>query len=931
MVELPSGTVTFLFTDVEGSSRLWEEHPEAMRAALARHDEIVREAIESHRGHVVKTTGDGFHAAFATASDAVHAAIDAQLGLAAESWPETGGLRVRMGVHTGAAEIRDGDYYGPALNRAARLAGAGHGGQVLISGATSELIRGSGVELVDLGSHQLRDLGEPERVFQVVHAGLASEFGALRTLDAFATNLPLQVTTFVGRDDDAAEVIEALGQHRVVTLIGVGGVGKTRLAIQIAAELLPRYRDGVWLCELGPSSDAAQVPDVVATAVGVQQRSDQSVTQSLLTALRSKDMLVVLDNCEHLLDAAAQLVAALVASCPGVRVLATGREGLGVRGERMMMVRSLPLPGVGASTDEILAADAVTLFTERAEQAGGGVDLDDETATILGQLCRRLDGIPLAIELAAARTRMMSPQEIAARLDERFRLLTGGSRTAVERQRTLRRAVEWSYDLLAERERMVLDRLGVFAGGFTLDAAEAVVGGDGIDPDEVLDSITQLVDKSLVVAEREHHDTRYRLLETIRTYAVECLDDAGVTDAMRRRHATWCAGFVAQVSAGVRGPDEAVWLDRIAREVDNVRAALTWATGVDDADLSVSLMGDFRYWALQGRHLGYLLGPWAATVLATTGAGDDPRFAHVLAVRALDHYHHQRSDVAEREARQAIDLLADSDAPFNPDPWSVLCTSLIYAGRVNEVEGADVFLDAARATGDDYTLASALALVGLWWYVLDNTERCQPVAEEAMQLAQRIGNPTLMAAAGTLLGGALEATDPPRARAALEAALEHAKAVDHVLFTATCLAWLGRMDAIAATPHWENQFRSGLDLSYEAGDTRMVLMYLDLYAQALAATARAETAAMLAALVARLSPHTSNPNSVARRRLTNERLLTQLGAERFAELTADGTNLDYDRAVALALAEFDRVIAGKDDSAPRDEVNEGTFEVRAGD
>jgi predicted ATPase/class 3 adenylate cyclase len=901
--------VTFLFTDVEGSSRLWEEDPDAMQDTLARHDVIVRSAIESHGGFVVKTTGDGFHAAFGTALDAVEAGVDVQLALAAESWSETGPLRVRVGVHSGAAEVREGDYYGPALNRAARLMDAGHGGQLLVSGATGELLRGASVELVDLGSHQLRDLGEPEHVFQVLHAGLRSEFAALRTLDAFPGNLPLQVTTFVGRDDDVAQVIEALEESRVVTLIGVGGVGKTRLAVQIAAGVLPEYRDGVWLCELGPLNDPGQVPDAVATALGVQQRPGQSITESLVLWLRSKEMLVVLDNCEHLLDAAAQLVAAIVGSCPAVTVLATGREGLGVRGERMMMVRSLPLPDADATIEEILTADAVTLFAERADQAGGRLSLDDETAVTVGQLCRRLDGIPLAIELAAARTRMMSPQEIAARLDERFRLLTGGSRTAVERHQTLRRAVEWSYDLLGERERAVLDCLGVFAGGFTLEAAEAVAGGEDLDPLEVLDSIGQLVDKSLVVAERERHDTRYRLLETIRTYALERLDDRGATDAMRRRHATWCTEFIAEVSVGVRGPDEATWLERINRELDNLRAALTWATGTDDTDLSFALLGDFGYFGLQGRHLGYLLGPWAATALATTGARDDPRFCRILALRALDHYHHQRIEDAERDARQALDLLTDPATSYCPDPWFALCLTLIYGGRADEFDGVDVFLDAAQATGDDYTIAAALALVALWWYVLDRLDRALAVAEEASRLAQRIGNPTLMAMTGIQLGGALETTDPPRARSVLETALEHATAVGHGQFASTCLAWLGRMGAIVATPEWAAQVRDGLDPAYEAGDTRTVLQFLDIYAQSLAGTDRAESATTLAAAVAELSPHTSNPISVAHRRITNERLVTQLGAERFAELTEYGANLDYDQAVNLARGELDRVIA----------------------
>jgi predicted ATPase/class 3 adenylate cyclase len=913
MVELPSGTVTFLFTDLEVSTRLWDQEPHAMPTALARHDVILRDAIATHGGHVVKGTGDGVHAAFATADTAVRAAVSGQLAVIAERWPLSEPLRVRMGIHTGPAEQRDGDYYGTAVNRAARLMHVAHGGQIVVSLATEQLARDAlddGVNLADLGEHRLRDLARPERVFQVTRPDLPSEFPALRSVDAFPTNLPFQFTEFVGRDADLAAVSKALEDSRVVTLIGVGGVGKTRLAVQTAAELLPRYGDGVFLCELGPLTDPGQVPAVVANACGVQQRPGESFTESLQSTLRSKEMLVVLDNCEHLLDAAAELVTTLMASCPNVTVLATGREGLGVWGERMMMVRSLPMPGEAATTGEILAAEAVRLFTERAEQAGGGLVLDDDTAATVAQLCRRLDGVPLAIELAAARTRMMSPQEIAARLDERFRLLTGGSRTAVERHQTLQQAVDWSYGLLDERERTILDRFGVFAGGFTLDAAEAVVGDDDLDALDVLDGITQLVDKSLVVAEREHHDTRYRLLETIRTYALERLDDHGATDSMRRRHATWCAAFVAQACIGMQGPDEATWAARLEREIDNVRAALTWATGADDADLSLSLMAGFRFWMLFARSIEYVLGPWAAAALATTGASDDTRYAQVLAVRALDHFNHQRYDDAERDARDAVDLLAKSDVPFSPDPWLVLAGDLVQMGRAEEVvDGIDPLLEAARATGDDYTLGSALLEVALWRYVLADADRFLPAAEEAMVVAQRTGNPTLLSLAFGCLGLALEATDPAGAQSCLESAIDYGAAVGFNFWVGVSRGWLARMGADATNPQWATQFRSGLDLFDEAGDTRIVVSFLDVYSQSLATSDRAESAAILSAAVVELAPHLSNPISVVHRRQTTERLLAQLGKERFAELTAQGSTLSYDGAVALALAEIDRVIA----------------------
>ncbi len=425
----------------------------------------------------------------------------------------------------------------------------------------------------------------------MVHPHLERDFPQLRSLDTYPTNLPVQTTSFVGRDDDIADAIKALEDARVFTLTGVGGVGKTRLAVQTAAEILPRFRDGAWLCELGPLSDPAGLPDVLAAALRVQPRQGMSTAESIVDALREKQLLIVLDNCEHLIAAAARMVDAIVRACPEVRVLATSREGLGVRGERMTSVRSLELPLEGSSVEALATSEAVRLFADRALEAGGGFRLDDENAAAVVALCNRLDGIPLALELAAARTRMMTPAEIASRLDERFRLLTGGSRTAVERHQTLRQAVDWSYDLLEPREQTILNRLGVFAGGFTLDAAEAVAAGGDVEAFDVLDGVAQLVDKSLVVADQRGDGTRYRLLETIRQYALERLDDAGETDTVRRRHAEWCVDFATRAHAGMRSPDELAWTTRLERESDNLRAGVTWAAGVGDADLALRQIG----------------------------------------------------------------------------------------------------------------------------------------------------------------------------------------------------------------------------------------------------------------------------------------------------------------------------------------------------
>ena len=475
MPELPTGTVTFLFTDLEGSTRLWEDYPQAMRGALARHDEILRGAVEGQGGVVVKSTGDGLHAAFASAEGALLAAAAGQAGLAAQAFEVTGPLRVRMGIHTGAGDLRDGDYFGPALNRAARLMAVGHGGQVLVSLATEELVRDtlpSELGLVELGEHRLRDLSRAERVFQLRAAGLAAEFPALRSLDALPGNLPVQVTSFVGREQQLTRVARDLREARLVSLTGVGGVGKTRLALAVAAEVAPEYRDGAWLVELAGVRDPDGVPDAVVATFGLQPSGGRSATETLLEFLRGKQLLLVLDNCEHLLRVVADLVGSVMRGCPDVRMLATSREGLNVAGEHMLGVPSLGMADEGADLETVAGCDAVVLFVDRARAVRAGFALDDTNVAAVAQVCRRLDGIALAIELAAARVAMLTPNELARRLDQRFRLLAGGQRGVVERHQTLRAAIDWSYDLLSEAEQVLLARLAVFVGGFSLEAAE---------------------------------------------------------------------------------------------------------------------------------------------------------------------------------------------------------------------------------------------------------------------------------------------------------------------------------------------------------------------------------------------------------------------------------------------------------------------------
>lgn len=570
--ERPPGTVTFLFTDVEGSTRLWEQHPIEMQAALERHDEILRAAIEGHGGFVFTTAGDAFAAAFARARDAVDAAVTAQRGLGAEPWPDLTPVRVRMGLHTGEAQERGGDYFGSALNRAARVMAAGHGGQILVAASTAAVV--DGVELVDLGEHRLKDLSAVEHLFQVSADGLSSEFAALRTLDETPGNLPAQVTSFVGRDLELKELSELVKAHRMVTLTGVGGVGKTRLAVQVAAELLDEFPDGVWLVELASVGDPAAVPDVVATALGITSQAELTVTDSVAEALSGRRLLVVLDNCEHVLDAAADLVEMILARSETVKIMATSREGLRVGAEHLWSVPSLDVAsGVGSA--------AVELFLERAQAVDSGFALDgDVDVAAVTETCQRLDGIALAIELAAARMVSMTPTDVRDRLGDRFRLLSG-SRRGLERHQTLRHAVGWSYDLLEVDERALLNSCAVFADGFDLAAATHIRGEDS-DEYAVLDALDSLVRKSLVTTERVNDRARYGLLETIRQFAEDQLADTGTIDQARDRHAAYFAEQAVAYWDIWNGPEQRVAVDWVDVEFANLRTGFRWATDQDD-------------------------------------------------------------------------------------------------------------------------------------------------------------------------------------------------------------------------------------------------------------------------------------------------------------------------------------------------------------
>ena len=598
----PSVPVTFLFTDLQDSTRLWEEYPQAMHSALARHDALLRSAVEDNQGIIVKTTGDGLHAVFTDPADGLQAVLAAQLGLRTASWAETGVLKVRMGLHSGIAEEREGDYYGPVVNRAARIMGAAAGEQVLISQATAVLLDDRlppNTSLLDLGDHYLRGVNRPVRLFQLQHPDLPSEFPSLKTVGTIPNNLPAQISSFIGREKELAEVRQLLApeedNHRLVTLTGPGGTGKTRLSLQAAEDMLAQFTHGVWLVELAPVTDPQAVAQAIATPLGLREQAARPLELIIVDHLRRQQVLLILDNCEHLLDECARLAELLLRSCPKLHILASSREILGITGEQSFRVRSLTLPPEGDVSDieELAHYEAVRLFVARAVTVKSDFALNAENAPAVVQICRRLDGIPLALELAAARVHVLTPEQIAARLDDRFHLLTGGSRTVLPRQRTLQALIDWSYELLSEAECILLCRLAVFNGGWTLEAAENVAGIEPLNAYEVLDLLEHLVNKSLVVVEADELQMRYRMLETIRQYAQEKLAESGDAETIRDRHLAY---YLAQSESAfealmdLRPPS--ILASQYPAEADNFRTA--WARSLaDDGNAALRFAASF--------------------------------------------------------------------------------------------------------------------------------------------------------------------------------------------------------------------------------------------------------------------------------------------------------------------------------------------------
>jgi len=597
---LPAGTVTLVFTDIEKSTRLLQALGEAYEAVLLEQQALVRSVLARHAGHEVGTAGDGFFLVFAQARDAAAFAVEVQKVVFAHPWPERAPLRIRIGMHTGTPALVHEQYVGLDVHRAARISSAGHGGQIILSDATRDLIEAdlpNGVTLRDLGMHRLKDLQAWEHIYQVVQDDLPAVFPPLQSLDTLPNNLPRKLTSFIGREREIAEVKRALAASTLLTIAGTGGAGKTRLALQVAADMLAGCLHGAWLVEMAPVTDPAQIAQAVAAALGIREYPGLSLRESVIDYLSGRELLLVLDNCEHLIGGVTAFVEAVVSSAPRVRILCTSREPLGIPGERLWRIPSLTLPTLGRALDiaALSQNEAVRLFVDRARAVAPAFELTEATAPTVAHICVRLDGIPLAIELAAARTRVLSVEQIAARLDDRFRLLAGGSRTALPRQQTLQAAMDWSYDLLTDPERALLRGLSVFAGGWTMEAAEAVCADDGPAGEPVLDLLTRLVDKSLIEVEGGPAP-RYRMLETVRQYAGEKLRAADEMSMFRRRHLEWFLSLAETGARFLQGPQQRAWLDRLDGERDNFRVAVDW--GIEgDADRTLALAAALWRWA----------------------------------------------------------------------------------------------------------------------------------------------------------------------------------------------------------------------------------------------------------------------------------------------------------------------------------------------
>lgn len=814
---------TFLFTDIESSTKLSQQHPDEMPGLLARHYEILNQAIQTHNGRVFQVAGDSFAAAFDSPGHALNAALEAQRSLENEAWSPAP-IKVRMGIHTGAAQLNRDPAQNPysghtTLALTQRIMSAGHGGQILLSDATEALLRGQlpkRVDLRDMGEYRFRYVFQPVRVFQVIAPDLQKEFPALRALDVFPNNLPIQLTSFVGRNKEVGQIKRLLEQYRLVTLTGSGGIGKTRLSLQVASELLKDYPGGAWLVELAPVTEPSLVTQAACASLNVTPPGNTPALNTLTGYLRPKKILLIMDNCEHLIDACAQLAEALLHTCPNLQIVASSREPLGIEGESVYLVPSLSLVDSNSGLKIIEQSEAVQFFIERSTAISPGYALTEANASTIAQICDRLSGMPLAIELAAARVRIMSVDEIAERLDDCFELLTGGSRVAPPRHETLRATMDWSHDLLTEPERIFFRRLAVFAGGFTLEAAEAVCS-QGIKQSDILDLLGRLVDKSLVAVERAYPtgETRYRLLETIRQYALEKLAGTSEAPAIRDRHLEFFVRLAEDAEPKVFSNKSGIWW-RLDKDLNNFRAAMEWSTNSGKAIAALQIAGSLIYfWFVRGL-VGSEWHDHVQPALARPeGMKRTPARAKALNGIGLSYW----ADVYPAEAREQLEEA----------------------------------LSIGRELGDPWNIATALRNLGLHASIHGNYEQAQTLLEQSLQIWQEMGPEGGLGSSWTLifLGEvALHQEQPERARLLLENANTILREIGDHNFLAYSIRNLSQL--AWREGNYENATdlcKESLTLNQEVGDLRGVIACLAGFADIAVGQGKIERAARLMATV----------------------------------------------------------------------------------
>jgi predicted ATPase/class 3 adenylate cyclase/Tfp pilus assembly protein PilF len=912
----PTGTVTFLFTDIEGSTKMWEQDSSSMQVALARHDEILRRVTEEHGGYVFKTVGDAFCCAFSTATDALETALETQQELFAKEWGVEGGVRVRMALHTGAAEERDGDYFGPPVNRVARLLSAAHGGQVLLSLPTQELVRDqlpSGTSLRDLGERRLKDLFRPERVFQLLAPELPSEFPPLRSLDAYRNNLPLQPTPLVGREKEVSEVCNLLrsGETRLLTLTGPGGTGKTRLALQAAADLLEDFPDGTFFVQLATLTDADLFISAVAETLGVRETGEQALDDSLKNYLSERRMLLVLDNFEQVLEAA-PTVTELLTVAPELKVLTTSRAPLGLYGEHEFPVPPLSMPDLKRPPplERLTQYEAVGLFVERARALKPDFSITNESAPAVAEICVRLDGLPLAIELAAARIKMLPPRAMLQRLGSRLKLLTGGARDLPERQRTLRATIEWSHALLDEGERVLFARLSVFSGGRTLEAIEAICDAEGDLPVETFEGVSSLLDKSLLRQEEgPDGEPRFVMLETVHEFAREKLGQSAEAEEIKRVHAEYFLNLAEEADPELRGPDQLQWLERLEAEHDNMRAALTWALELKEVELALRL-GGALWWFWWMRSHNSEGRRWLEAALVMDGRGSPE--VRVMALAGVGYLGLEQGDLdrAKEVCEEGLELLAHEGREASEAKLILLAGLGWVVWEREEYEQAkqlfEESLAPSREMRDTWWLATSLSNLAVVSHFLGNSEKATELYEQSMDLFREQGDKRRLATClNNLAMVVCSQGELGRAAKLIEEAVALLRELGArgVVSIGLCnLGWIALLqDDLGRAA---DLYRESLSLSWETGVNPVVQRTLEGLACVAGAEGEAQRAARLWGAAQTLHETKGIPRDTdfldeADARISAVRL--GMGEEAWEEAWRKGRGMTLDEAVSYAM------------------------------